>query len=106
MEDSDLSGTGGFPTNPRVRITCGETLPNGTIIDLVAAADRDGLDLLSWDGKESPVVAPAIICGGTIYHHRRSIQPSGKPSGFHGKSIATFSGGQDFSESRLTETKR
>ena len=67
MEDSDLSGTGGFPTNPRVRITCGETLPNGTIIDLVAAADRDGLDLLSWDGKESPVVAPAIICGGTIY---------------------------------------
>jgi hypothetical protein len=40
-----------FTPNPQVRITCGETLPNGTIIDLVAASDRDGLDVLSCNDK-------------------------------------------------------
>ena len=36
----------------RTRITYGEVLANGTFLDLVASADRDGLDLLFSDGKE------------------------------------------------------
>jgi hypothetical protein len=56
-------GAGKFTANPRLRVTCGETLPNGAIIDLVAAADRDGLDLLFWDGKEKGFVAPVVDCG-------------------------------------------
>jgi hypothetical protein len=48
------------------RTTYGETLPNGTIIDLVQSADRDKLDLLSWDGKEVRI-RPAIESGGISY---------------------------------------
>jgi hypothetical protein len=61
-------GASTFTAKTRVRITCGETLPNGTIIDLVSAADREGLDVLSWDGKQEPLIAPAIDCGGVVYH--------------------------------------
>jgi hypothetical protein len=65
LEDS--RGIAKFAANPRVRITSGETLHNGTILDLVAAADRDGLDLLSWDGKEQSSIAPAFNCDGIVY---------------------------------------
>lgn len=33
------------------RITYGEILPDDTVLDLVNAADQDGLALLAWDGK-------------------------------------------------------
>jgi hypothetical protein len=63
----DSGGIAKFTANPRVRVTCGETLQNGTTLDLVAAAGRDGLDLLSWDGKERPSIAPAFNCDGVVY---------------------------------------
>jgi hypothetical protein len=49
-------------------MTCGEILPDGAIIDLVAATDRDGLGLLFSDGKEKPIIVPVVNCGDGIYH--------------------------------------
>jgi hypothetical protein len=60
-------GTAKFAAIPRVRVTCGETLENGQILDLVAAADRDGLDLLCWDGQEEPLIQPAFACDSIVY---------------------------------------
>jgi hypothetical protein len=59
--------TANFKVNPWARFTTGEILPNGTIVDLVATANRDGLDLISWDGTNAPIVAPAVDCGGILY---------------------------------------
>jgi hypothetical protein len=50
----------------RVRVTYGEVLPGSTVIELVASAHRDGVDLLYWDGKES-VIVPQIEHDGVIY---------------------------------------
>lgn len=57
-----------FTANPRVRTTCGETLPNGTIVDLVAIADQERLGLLVWDTKEKSFISPAIERGGILYY--------------------------------------
>ena len=69
-------GTAQLPANPRVRVTYGEILPNGTIIDLVAAsANRDGVDLLRWDGKKVEI-APAIANGDGIIYERPDVDLS------------------------------
>src|SRR5579863_6091259 len=51
---------------PQVRETCGEILPNGAIIDLVAG-DPDGLNLLCSDGKEEPAIQQVIHRGDVVY---------------------------------------
>jgi hypothetical protein len=71
----DLRGTAKFKATPEVRITCGERLQNGAITDLVSSPDRDGLSLLSWDGKKKPVIAPAMDCGG-IFYRPPDLHPS------------------------------
>jgi hypothetical protein len=65
-----------FTANPQVRITNGETLSNGTIIDLVAAADRDGLDVLSCNGKLELSIAPAIDAGAGVFYQPPDLHPS------------------------------
>jgi hypothetical protein len=60
-------GTSSFTAKPQERTTYGETLTNGTILDLVDAGDRDGLTLLFWDGKRT-LVRPVINCDGISYH--------------------------------------
>jgi hypothetical protein len=60
-------GTTDFRTKPQERTTYGETLRNGTILDLVDAGDRDELSLLSWDGKNT-LIRPVIDCDGISYH--------------------------------------
>ena len=67
-------GTSNFTAKPQERTTYGEILPNGTILDLVDAGDRDGLSLLSWDGKHT-LVRPVINCDGISYHPPR-LHPS------------------------------
>jgi len=68
--------TAKFAANPRLRVTCGEVLPNGTIIDLVLAADdRDGLDLLSWNGEEV-LISPAIDGGKSIHYQSPDVDLS------------------------------
>lgn len=83
LEDS--SGTAKFAVAPRVRATCGETLENGAILDLVAAADRDGLDLLCWVGEEEPLIQPAFACDGIVYQppdvHPSVLQAINFPKG-------------------------
>lgn len=69
-------GTAMFTANPQVRITCGETLPNGTIIDLVAAADRDALDVLSYNDKLEVSIAPAIDAGAGIFYQPPDLHAS------------------------------
>src|SRR6202030_931569 len=59
--------TAKFTANPRVLETCGEILPDGTVVDLVAA-DQERLDLLIWDGDEKPIIVPAINRGSILYH--------------------------------------
>jgi hypothetical protein len=63
----ERSGTAKFPANARVRVTYGEIRPDGTVIDLVAGADRDELNLLHSDGKGAPSIGPAVDCGDVIY---------------------------------------
>jgi hypothetical protein len=65
-----------FTPNPQVRITCGETLPSGTIIDLVAAADRDGLDILSCNDKLELSIAPAFDAGAGVFYQPPDLHPS------------------------------
>jgi hypothetical protein len=65
-----------FTPNPQVRITRGETLPNGTIIDLVAASDRDGLDVLSCNDKLELSIAPAIDAGAGVFYQPPDLHPS------------------------------
>jgi hypothetical protein len=60
-------GTTNSTAKPQERTTYGEVLKNGTILDLVDTGDRDGLSLLSWDGKHT-LVRPVIDCGGISYH--------------------------------------
>jgi hypothetical protein len=67
--------TGAFAEKLRVRATCGEILPTGEILDLVAAADGEGLDLLRWDATQELVIAPRIECGGVLYHPAK-LHPS------------------------------
>jgi hypothetical protein len=55
-----------FAAAPEPRPTCGETLENGLILDLVQTPGRDKLDLLSWDGKEIRI-RPVIDSGGISY---------------------------------------
>jgi hypothetical protein len=74
MENSP--GTAKFTTNPRLRITCVEVLPNGAITDLVSAPDGDGLHVLLWNGKEAPCVAPAIDGGAGIVYQRPELDPT------------------------------
>ena len=70
---------------PWVRATCGETLPTGEILDLVAAPDGEGLHLLRWDAEQKPVIAPNIECGGVLYHpanlHQSILQAVRFPNG-------------------------
>ena len=63
MESPDETN---FTAKLQQRITYGETLPNGSILDLVDTGDRDGLSLLFWDGKE-PLIRPVIEYGGVSY---------------------------------------
>jgi len=53
-------------TRNQVIRTFGQTFADGSLIDLVASANGDQLDLLFWDG-ESIVIAPKIEHGGRIY---------------------------------------
>jgi hypothetical protein len=74
MEDSP--GTGKFTENPRVRVTCGEILPDGAIVDLVAAPDGGGLHLLLWNGKGKPLVSSAIDGGAGIFYQPPDLDPT------------------------------
>ncbi len=74
MENS--RGTTMFTANPQVQVTCGEILSNGTIIDLVAAADRDGLDVLSCNDKLELSIAPAIDTGAGVFYQPPALHPS------------------------------
>lgn len=67
-ETLDPTVTAQSVTNPRVRTTCGEILPDGTVVDLVARADQERLDLLYWDGKGKPLISPATNRGSIIYY--------------------------------------
>ena len=67
--------TGKFAAKLRPRATCGEILPTGEILDLVAAADGEGLDLLRWDATQELVIAPRIECDGVLYHPAK-LHPS------------------------------
>ncbi|MGA8153810.1 MAG: hypothetical protein WB952_22865 [Terriglobales bacterium] len=57
----------GNPTKARVRETCGEILPDGTIVDLVAGRTGDGLRLLRSHGKEEPFIGSTVSCGTIVY---------------------------------------
>ena len=59
---------GQIHSDPRVRETCGEILRDGTVIDLVAIPDQERLGLLFSDGKEKPLISPAINRGGILYY--------------------------------------
>jgi hypothetical protein len=65
LENSPV--TAQFIANPQVRITCGETLPDRVVIDLVALANQERLGLPVWEGNEKPIIAPAIESGGIVY---------------------------------------
>jgi hypothetical protein len=74
MEDSP--GSSNVTPNPRVRITTGEILPNGAIVDLVAVPDGERLHVLLWNGKEKPFIAPAIDGGAGIFYQPLDLDPT------------------------------
>jgi hypothetical protein len=85
----DFVRTAQFAAIPRVRVTCGETLENGQILDLVAAADRDGLDLLCWDGEKEPVIQPAFACDSIVYQPP-DVHPSVREAMTFPKGVSKF----------------
>ncbi len=50
----------------RIRMTYGEILADGTIIDLLASPSADGLELILFDGKQS-FILPQLEHGGFTY---------------------------------------
>jgi hypothetical protein len=74
MESSSGVGADNFAPRPRGQITYGTRLPDGAILDLVDAGDRDALSVLSWDGKEI-LIRPLMNRGGIVYQPPR-LHPS------------------------------
>ena len=52
---------------PRMRLTAGEVLPDGAILDLVSVPAQAGLSLLLADGSAEPRIGSTITHGGDIY---------------------------------------
>ncbi|MGA7379368.1 MAG: hypothetical protein WBX03_00840 [Terriglobales bacterium] len=81
MENPDETN---FTARLQQRITYGETLPDGTVVDLVQTAGRDGPSLLSW-GRYGMGIRSAIDCGGISYRpptlHRSILDAIRFPSG-------------------------
>src|SRR5207248_1393876 len=64
--------TGAFARKPRLIATCGETLPDGTIVDLVATVGQ--LSLCHSDGKQH-IVLPCLDFDNVVYAPPR-LDPS------------------------------
>jgi hypothetical protein len=71
-DDCSVSDTGPFARKPRVITTSGEILPDGTIVELVAAGHN--LLLCHWDGKQH-FVLPCLDVGNIVYTPPR-LEPS------------------------------
>jgi hypothetical protein len=71
-DNSSPSETGAFARKPKVITTCGETLPDGTIVDLVTTIDQ--LLLCHWDGKQHRVL-PCLDFDNVVYTPPR-LEPS------------------------------
>jgi hypothetical protein len=71
-DDRSVSDTGPFARKPRVITTSGEILPDGTIVELVAAGHN--LLLCQWDGKQHFVLS-CLDVGNTVYTPPR-LEPS------------------------------
>lgn len=50
----------------RSRTTCGETLPDGRVVDLVASTQHEQLELILWDGDQQ-VIVPRLEQDSAIY---------------------------------------
>jgi hypothetical protein len=71
-DDSFPTETGAFARKPKLITTCGETLPDGTILDLVATVGQ--LSLCHWDGKQN-IVLPCLDFDSVVYIPPR-LEPS------------------------------
>jgi hypothetical protein len=87
MEDS--SGTATFRTAPLPRTTSGEVLENGIILDLVAA-DRDALQILSWDKSGKSSIAPVFDAGGGKLYGPPHVEPSVREAIMFPKGVAEY----------------
>jgi hypothetical protein len=63
-----------FKNVPRLRVTCGEILPNGEILDLVESDSGNRVELVRWDGTNYEI-GPQFQAGSTIYQAPR-LHPS------------------------------
>jgi hypothetical protein len=57
----------GFQTAPGLRLTMGEILSDGSVIEPVLATSGNSLDLLRFDGK-AHTTAPQFTCDDVTYH--------------------------------------
>jgi hypothetical protein len=71
-DDSLPSDSGAFARKPKLIATCGETLPDGTIVEVVVTVDQ--LLLCHWDGKQHRVL-PCLDFDNVVYTPPR-LEPS------------------------------